>query len=201
MTSHRVFTIEPEIIKVLHKYVFGYEYEICAHLQTTEKGNLIPRNVLKGSVDEKGRGTCRHQGYTSNILHTHPPSSYSYPSTEDIIKVIKHHGKIVNSLIGTKWGIWVMSNTTSSNIYSPSQEVNISNKIKKYLDTIGYSTRTSEEERKTSPDKSRNLSPDDHILIAKMVKKISDMLLIKIELYSWDDVYNGLTIRGLTEYE
>ena len=205
-SEYRVFTIEPDIVKVIHKYVFGYTYEICANLKKTNTNTLIPHNILKGKLDEyepgKWRGTCSHQEYSSNILHTHPLSSYAYPSTEDVIKVIKKYGKVVNSLIGTKWGIWVVSNTTTSNIYSTSQESVLFSKIKKHLDHIGFSTKTTDEERKTSDDKSKSLTSEDHILISKTIKTLSDILMVKIELHSWDDILsNGLNVNGLTEYE
>ena len=203
-SPYRVFTIEPEILKVLYKYVFSYPYEICANLKKTNENTLIPHNVLKGRVDEyiteKYRGTCSHKEYSSNILHTHPPSSYAYPSPEDIIKVIKHYGKIVNSLIVTKWGIWVVSNTTTSNIYSTTHNDKFYLNIKKYLDRIGQETRTSDDERERKVDKSRDLTTNDFILLSKINRSISDMLNIKIDLYSWDDIMTtGLIINGLTD--
>ncbi|MDD4931345.1 MAG: hypothetical protein PHG66_04360 [Candidatus Colwellbacteria bacterium] len=205
-SQYSVFTIEPEIIKVIHKYVFDYTYEICANLKKTDKGTLVPHNVLKGKLEEyspgKWRGTCSHQEYSSNIIHTHPLSSYAYPSTDDIMKVIKNYGKIVNSLVGTKWGIWVVSNTTSSNIYSKSQESVLASKIKKYLDRIGFCTKTTDKERETSDDKSKVLMSEDYVLIAKTIKTLSDLLMVKIELHSWDDIMTtGLEVKGLTEYE
>lgn len=208
-SSYRVYKIDQEIIKVFHKYVFGYPYEICANLKKTDSGSLIPHNIFKGKLEEydegKWRGTCSHGEYSSNILHTHPPSSYSYPSTEDIMKVIKKYGKIINSLIGTKWGVWVISNTTTSNIYSASQEKILFSKIKKHLDTIGLATRTTDKEREGISgafDKSRDLSDDDFLLVKEENKKLSDLLMIKIELYRWDDILRtGLDIKGLTDID
>lgn len=203
-SPYRVYTIEPEIIKVFHKYVFGYPVEICANLKTTDKNIIIPHNILSGKEVEyspgKFRGTCFYAEYSSNIFHSHPISSYAYPSVEDFVKVFKNYGKIVNSLIATKWGIWVISNTTTSNVYNTKDDEKLKKYIGVYLDRIGLSTKTSDEERKSKSDKSRDLVSDDYTLIYKTINKISTTLQIKIDLYSWSDIIDkGMVINGLTE--
>lgn len=203
-SPYREYTIAPEIINVLRRYVFDYSFEICANFKKTEQNVLIPHNILKGSIEEyapgKFRGTCNHREYSSNMFHSHPVSSYAYPSTEDVIKVVKNYGKIVNSFIATKWGIWVISNTTSSNIYTVSGDVKLRSWIDVYLSRIGTETKTSEEERKTNPDKSRDLNSEDFSFISKTIKKISSGLNIKIELYTWNDIINkGIVVNGLTD--
>lgn len=194
----RQLTIEPEIIKVFHKYTFNYPQEICANLKKTDKG-LVPHNILKGKFEEympgKFRGTCSHQSYNSNIFHSHPSTSYAYPSPEDVINVIKHHGTIKNSFIATKWGVWVISNTLISNIYSSPHHDIIYKSIKKIINQIGLSTLTSEEDRKIHPDKSRDLKPEDYILLGKLNNELSSMLNIKFDIYIWDDILlSGLNI-------
>ena len=194
----RNFEISPEIIKVFHKYVFKYSEEICANLKKKDKG-LVPENIEKGKIEEyrpgKIRGTCSHKQYNSNIFHSHPSSSYAYPSTEDVVKVIKHYGKIKNSFIATKWGVWVISNTLTSNIYSSSKDDVISKCIEKIVNKIGFATSTSEEERRTSPDKSRDLKHEDYILLGKLNNELSGLLNIKFDIYIWDDILStGLII-------
>lgn len=190
--TDRSFVIDSEIVNIIHGYVIKYPQEICANLKNSGSSTLIPHNIIKGKLEEyspgKYRGTCSHVEYSSNILHTHPQSSYAYPSTEDILKVIKHHGKIKNSFIGTKWGMWVVSNTPTSNIYSTTQHDKLHKYISQYLDQIGIFTKTSSEEREKNPDKSRELNSEDYLFISKVNKKIEDTLNIKIDLYSWNDI-------------
>lgn len=212
MNSLKIYEISPEIIKVIHGYTFKYDQEICTNLKKYDT-NLIPHNPVKGILEEytqiingdivkKFRGTCNYKKLSSNILHTHPISSYAYPSTEDIMKVLKYHGTILNSLIATKWGIWVIKNTASSNIYSETVKDRLFHDIKHYLDQLGNSTKTSKSERQISninegrEIKSRDLNEKDYIFISKMNKKLENMLNIDINLYKWDDIKSGLYISN-----
>lgn len=205
----KIYEISPEIIKVISGYTFEYNREICANLKK-EDTKLIPHNPVKGTIEEytqvingniikKFRGTCNYKNLSSNILHTHPISSYAYPSTEDIMKVLKHHGIIINSLIATKWGIWVIKNTISSNIYSETVKDRIFHDIKHYLDQLGNLTKTSESERQISNVKSRDLNETDYIFISKMNKKLETKLNLVITLHKWDDITSGLYISELRE--
>jgi len=181
---------------VFWKYVFEYREEICANL-TEKRGegdtsvtlrNLVPTNIVKGGFYEyspgKFRGTCSHVVYSRHLFHSHPRRSRSYPSGEDIIKVLKHWDKIVNSVIATKWGIWVISNTHRSNIFNTS----ISDELKKWIDfylgRIGIQTRN--EQKDNSEDKSKDLTEEDTELISKTCEKLSSKLGLKIILYSWE---------------
>lgn len=206
MNSLKIYEISPKIIKVIHGYTFNYDQEICTNLKK-EDTKLIPHNPVKGILEEytqvingntirKFRGTCNYKNLSSNILHTHPVSSYAYPSTEDVMKVLKHYGTIVNSLIATKWGIWVIKNTTSSNIYSENVKDRLFHDIKHYLDQLGNLTKTSESERQISIVKSRDLNENDYIFISKMNKKLENMLNININLYKWDDIKSGMYISN-----
>jgi hypothetical protein len=82
-------------------------YELCGNLFQTERSCLEPAHITKGSTNQ-GRGTCTHKGYTPYIFHTHPRTSMSFPSREDIGKVLKRE-TIKYSLIFTEWGIWNLS--------------------------------------------------------------------------------------------
>jgi hypothetical protein len=52
----------------------------------------------------KKRNTCQHVEYDRVIWHSHPYTAKSYPSAEDVIKIMKNN--IYISIIFTRWGIW-----------------------------------------------------------------------------------------------
>jgi len=187
--------ISSDILEVFRKYVFNYDEEICANLsERTDKAvtirNLFPTNVLKGGVYEyspgKFRGTCSHKEYSRNIFHSHPRRSYSYPSREDIIKVLKHWGKIVNSVIATKWGVWIISNTNRSNIFNPTRINELKNYIDHYLNKIGIETRNAN--RDIGQDKSNDLTEQNIKLISETCEKLSSKLGLQIILYRWENL-------------
>ena len=64
------------------------------------------------------RNNCQTRKYKKMIYHTHPFVSKSYPSMEDILKIIKMKNKIIKvSIIFTRWGIWELNcNKKSDNI-------------------------------------------------------------------------------------
>jgi hypothetical protein len=204
------YIIEPEIINVINGYVFKKSLEVCANLVKGYRGNLTIKSPVYGTKEEyepgKYRGTCTHGENTPHILHTHPTTSYAYPSVEDILKVINPRHIERNSLIGTKWGIWVISNTIDSTVYNDTPLSLLFEKIKKILDRLGSRTKTSAEERLLGGEnshKSRDLSTSDEDLVSKTINSLSTLLKIKINLYSWSDAIE-IPIRvdkNLREYE
>jgi len=189
------FIIHPDIVKVIKKYVDEYPVEICANLKlyNEDSNNLVPHNVYKGKIEDD-RGMCSHSEYSSHIFHSHNRKLYAYPSHQDILLVLKHYGKIKNSIIATKWGVWVISNTLKSNIYS-STSTSVPKIIRQLLDRIGVETSTTRQERERGADKSRILSDRDYILIDRVNKTFECLLNIKIVLYKWSDaLIHGLIL-------
>ena len=87
-------------------------------LEEEKCGYLIPHGENRVVVIEdgiggqrRGRRLCNYNSpYKKYLWHTHPLTSQSYPSTEDVIKVIKPRTNdvVMVSLIFTKWGLWEM---------------------------------------------------------------------------------------------
>ena len=85
----------------------GKKYlQVVTNVLGTNKQN---RTTVKNS--KTIRHSCQHKVYSKYIWHTHPTVAKSYPSSEDIIKVVKSRTskEIINvSIIFTEWGIWVI---------------------------------------------------------------------------------------------
>jgi len=86
------------------KTLLNLPVETCGYVNK----DLIP--VVDGVPEDSttGRGKCRNNKYYPVIWHTHPVNMQSYPSVEDIIKILKPrpNGIPKISLIFTRWGIW-----------------------------------------------------------------------------------------------
>lgn len=81
------------------KIFLDLDVEIC--------GFIIGKEFYIDNVGNSNdsRRSCKHKYYLSQIFHTHPYTSKAYPSTEDIIKVLKND-KIYLSYVITSWGIY-----------------------------------------------------------------------------------------------
>ena len=98
-----------ETITAGHNMVYSSDDEYCGNM--SEDGKII-MNRTDGRSDSQGRKMCVHEEQSINY-HTHPASSKSYPSGEDLVKIIAQ--KIESGtpspnieIIFTKWGIWQM---------------------------------------------------------------------------------------------
>jgi hypothetical protein len=180
--------ISNKTIQTIKKYT-ELDYEMCGNLRkkSNQSNELIITNANKGTNKEY-RKQCNHEIITSVIFHTHPYTSYSYPSTEDVLKVFKNHGKIVRSIIATKWGIWEIKNTDKSNIYSETKKEEFIKFIKHYLDRVGRHTSNG-----ISTNKSVDYLTDDHLqLINECTTKLEKMFNIVIDLHLWSEISEGL---------
>lgn len=90
-----------------------FDHEFCMYY--TDK-LYIDKDAV--SFTDAGRKACKHSKPYKIILHTHPFDTKSYPSSEDVFKIIysfddekmdsMYHQK---ELIITKWGIWKLSSS------------------------------------------------------------------------------------------
>jgi len=82
--------------------------EICGFLKSNKKNNYLELDEQENiSKDYTIKNSCRTKKYKKMIYHTHPFVSKSYPSIEDIFKIVKMKNKIIKlSIIFTRWGIW-----------------------------------------------------------------------------------------------
>lgn len=111
--------------------IFGEQtFEICANMVPDSANHLKLIDIVYGESPERGRASCSVKRYTPIIFHTHPKSSYSVPSMEDIIKVFRH-SVIKTSVIATYWGIFQIVKFANLEISEPLQL-----KIKEIIDRI-----------------------------------------------------------------
>lgn len=98
--------IKDEELKLFKSFLI-LEKEVCGTFEITTSGVLMPNNSNIGETVIYNNIT-REMCISPNapyIWHTHPYISFSIPSVEDIIHVIKHL-EIQSSIIITTWGIW-----------------------------------------------------------------------------------------------
>ena len=194
-------------LKEIHKYVFQSKYELCANLKNVNN-ELLLNNKVTGTFEEyekdKFRGACNFMEYSSNVIHTHPHKSYAYPSIEDIMMLLQRYGKIKHSFIGTKWGIWVCENTTTSNVYSETTDKELFDKIFIQLNELGGKTKTSSTQRKNNPDidNSRELTDDYIKIIAEKCREIEKICRINLNFYKWEQIKDGFLVnKELKDYK
>jgi proteasome lid subunit RPN8/RPN11 len=191
--------ISSKTIKIMKDFVYDLEYEVCGNLFTqgdTKEGlpnELFLHNIQDGEKVEYStgqfRGACKYKSITTCIFHSHPATTYSYPSVEDIMQLLEYFNNTKHSIIATKWGIWDISNTLKSNVYSSNCKDQLNKYIRECVDYyIGYPTRDDKN------DWSRDITDKDLDLINIGIKKIEEVLHIKINLHLWDDLNNGLVI-------
>lgn len=109
--------------------------EACGFLLLED--NILYIDSISNDTDKKDRASCTLSKYTEIIWHTHPFNHKSYPSTEDVLKILKlrkdNLPKI--SLIFTTWGIW--------QLYAGKKDyitINLDKYIQKELDRLYFNT-------------------------------------------------------------
>jgi hypothetical protein len=134
--------------------------EYCGNFNILDN-KLVINNIIKGTSN-----SCKQDIYTKYIWHTHHNISKSYPSVQDIIKVMKHNN--IYSIIFTKWGIWVLNCDTFYNI----NDIDI-----KLIDTLLGHIYFNTEKGRTN-----NI---DFNIIDNFINNIQKYYNINIGLYSW----------------
>ena len=110
-------------IQPFYNFVFDQDVEFCGLFQKNNGClDIDPSSLTSGYKTAVGRNACQHEKYARIIWHTHPSLAHSYPSKEDIFKVLKHG--IEKSVIFTRWGIWQI-------IFPGKIELNWKNEAKK----------------------------------------------------------------------
>jgi proteasome lid subunit RPN8/RPN11 len=87
--------------------------EICGYIKLKEDGQHYFIKTADGPImidsdEKKSRGSCNIGKNYPHIWHTHPKCSKYYPSSEDILKVIKHKS-IITSHIFVAYGYWILN--------------------------------------------------------------------------------------------
>lgn len=103
-----MYFISKKTLNYLKEDLF-LDVEICGNFFITENNEFKIREATKGTK-EIYRGVCKQPKYDSFIFHTHAMDMKPYPSTEDVLKILKEKNKIIkSSFVFTKWGIYEIS--------------------------------------------------------------------------------------------
>ena len=196
------FYIAEQTLKDIREQL-SLHHEICGVLDIHDleiEGTkmIIPSStVFKG--DSSGQKSCEvpkeeKSGRESPLLHdkeelkyhTHPISSYSYPSFEDLFSVMKRRsdGRSVSSFIFTKWGVWTLFPTDN--------KIEIKN-IKFYEDKYNDNQNIRIFRRDTEVFKRSHQSKDVGDVaeyIWSYVEEVNKLFkkYIVIHLYTWEDI-------------
>lgn len=168
------------------------QVEICANIEDN-KMKHIQMGVLETDKNGKVRNMCKHLKYSHVIYHSHPKKAYSYPSAEDIIKVMKN-GQIKISLISTKWGLWIIKNTPTSNGYSAECSEKWKNIIQQFINDIGINTSKHPSTRLENEDKSMDFVDDFNNIIYKNIKIIQKITNLSIQFYDWKNLIDDIKV-------
>lgn len=84
--------------------VLIFPLEICGSMEK-KNGEYVIKEYTQGS--NIPRQHCNYSILSRVVFHTHPLSSKSYPSIEDLAKVVKYP-QVKVWLLACKWGIWYM---------------------------------------------------------------------------------------------
>lgn len=190
-------------------------HEICGILEIHDldeertKQMIIQKNVFKGNSNscEVPKETGRESPlFFSEELkyHTHPMTSYSYPSFEDLFSVMKKRsdGRSLHSFIFTKWGLWILFPKVEKMGNS-----NYNNSAK-----TAYNLHTNKFRINTEVYKRSHLSKtyeDVREDISNYIETVNKLFekYITIRLYPWEDIerdygsLNETELEGLVYFE
>jgi hypothetical protein len=118
------------------------DYEICGFLKSNRENKYLELDEQENISTDFTRKSCQTKKYKM-IYHTHPLSSKSYPSSEDIFKIVKLKNKIIKiSVIFTRWGIWELYCNKKSDIITDK----IKHNVKQQLTSIYHQQNGAREE-------------------------------------------------------
>jgi hypothetical protein len=183
------YKLHIETCRQLYEYVFTEKFEICGHLKKNQENELKINNIEIGNMREDKKGDKRQSCKANNIdklpyyFHTHPVKSRSYPSSEDILSLLKHPYKYRVSIIATRWGIYILrqsdyslNNPLKYNIEYMKKEVsNIIRWIGKIENDKGFKNNIYEKE----------LTEDELNEINKNINDLINLTYLKIKFVKW----------------
>lgn len=118
------YIMEQPLINQMYDLVLKQEQEYCIIFNFNEETRVLnfsrKHSIGTRVIDENGRerGTCSSPAKDHNkdypyVFHSHPKILRSYPSIEDIMKLLRHP-EVNLSVIATRWGLYVMKSTDES---------------------------------------------------------------------------------------
>lgn len=164
--------ISTEELEGIYAELEDRDDEVCGFLKSNRENNYLELDEQENISKDYTRNSCQTRKYKRMIYHTHPFVSKSYPSIEDIFKIMKN--KIIKvSIIFTRWGIWELHCNKKTDKISKE----IINAVNEQLTNIYYNQNNGRGEL-------RNKS-----LLQKSINNINKILFIydfKIYFSEWD---------------
>ena len=183
------FCVLNDHIRDMKDLVFKYKYEHCIYLK--EKGGVyyFDRNTIVKGQQQEGRQYCTYRGpYAECIFHSHPYISRSYPSTEDILKVMKRDD-IKCSIIATRWGIYTIKFTNNScEEYKKYASVGynyLEDDIKSVIDEIGIKVENATGYSKVKKMYPINIHDNDIAKINEYLMILEELTKLQFKFYPW----------------
>jgi len=175
------------VVRYLYKTVYTQELERCSVLYEVKNKNGIiyleydPEKEQIG-VKVDGRQRCDSDDY-HHIVHTHPKSEYSYPSLEDIWRLVTEPA-IKLSVIATTWGIYTLKQKEKfkghdwlNDLKANNYEQGFKDWLNGILDDIG---KLQDKKRSTNV-----LTPVEYLDVNLFLSYINKKMDIEIVLYPW----------------
>jgi hypothetical protein len=185
------------VLQHLHYLVFNEKIERCSTLYAVNIKNDVTYLEYEFNREQigfktEGRQRCDSENY-HYIVHTHPKSEYSYPSVEDIWRLVTEPS-IKLSVIATTWGIYTLKQKENfkgmdflNNLkaYKPGYE----HEFKHWLDVELHEGIGKLQDRKKTRDiNDHTLTPTQYMDVNLFLSNISKNLDIEIKLYPWQSI-------------
>jgi len=179
------------VVRYLYNSVYTQELERCGILYEVENKNgiiYLEYDPKKENIGEKvdSRQRCDSEDY-HYIVHTHPKSEYSYPSLEDIWRLVTEPA-IKLSVIATTWGIYTLKQKEKfkghdwlNDLKAHNYEQGFKDWLKGILKDIGnlqYRKRRRDIEEHI-------LTPVEYMDVNLFLSYINKKMDIEIMLYPW----------------
>ena len=186
------YKIEFETLQQMKKYVFEEKEEICLIF---DKLDILGEKILALNIDslskgiaksERERAMCNYkEGFHHHYLfHSHPILSRSYPSMEDIKKVLKSK-YIMVSAVATRWGLYTIKPTSQSHKiahkWDDKASEYFSNQIRKVVDLIGIM----ENKIGYKNGNLRIITKDEENELQKIISSLNKLTGLEIKFCSW----------------
>jgi hypothetical protein len=188
------YKIDRETFSQLYEYVFTEQFEMCGQLKKNQENELKINNIESGNMRADKSGDMRHSCQASNIdnlpyyFHTHPFESRSYPSSEDILKLLKRPHKYIVSIIATRWGIYILRQSEQSLKNPLKDETNQITTKKKISDIIRWIGQIENNKGYKNNNYERELTTVELNEINKNITNLINLTYLKIKFCTWSSL-------------
>lgn len=196
------YKMEQDLINKMHHIVNNKEKELCIIFKKDEQNSLYLSNLFNEGKQEEykdDKGNLKYRamcifpsGMHPYLFHSHPIKSKSYPSNEDIIKLLRHD-YIKISVIATRWGIYVIKPTDKSREFALHySKLNRDDQYDEYKKIFGeYINKLVKIEIKKGYYKgvyTSVLDRDDLDYLYRQLNEISNITGLEIKFCTWRDL-------------